>query len=58
MNSKAINIEVITQDDGGVLADRVNEWLNDHNLEIVDIKYQITMNEHRAHYSAMIIYKK
>ena len=58
MDSSTINVEILTEYGGGLLSDKVNRWLNEHNVEIVDIKYQVATDESHEYHSAMIIYKK
>ena len=58
MNSSTINVEILTENRGSGLSYKVNNWLNEHNVEIVDIKFQVALSETYECHSAMIIYKK
>ena len=58
MKSNEINVAVLMDWGGTGLASKVNAWLNSHDVEVIDIKYQLAAAEKQNQLSAMIIYKK
>ena len=61
MLSKELSVEIFVCDRCyRDLTEKINEWLNKNDVEVVDIKYQLVANSvyNCDLYSAMILYKK
>lgn len=58
MKSNEINVEVICVWHDFELTEKVNAWLDSHDVEVTDIKFQLSRDEYHEYHSAMIIYKK
>lgn len=59
MNSKSIRIKTINGTHDSQIEARVNKWLEENDVEVIDIKFQSTYSEfgRSIHQYAYIIYK-
>ena len=58
MNSKNVKIKLFSDDKEKMLEERINKWLLENDVEVVDIKYQTYQSVYNCDcVSVMIIYK-
>ena len=55
METKITQIKIFDDRFSHDLCRRVNEWIEENNIDVVDVKFQVV---HDRMYSAMVIYKK
>lgn len=62
MMSSDLRVVIFSGDREALVARGINEWLAEHEVDVVDIKYQTTSsggdNHHRYWISAMLLYKQ
>ena len=55
---KELKIKSFSSSTDYELAEKIETWLNENDVEYIDLKYSMTyQNQYAQHYSALLIYK-